>query len=957
MTPDTVGADPALRPLIERPGRDVRPADGDVAACRLLFVAGGDAWRRVRVWRAAGVRCGVVLVHPAEPPEDRAALEPVVQVREATREALVAAEHRVAGGEPGTVVALPGGRADLVRHRFHPTSADPVELTGLEARLLAYLAARSGRVVGRDELQQQVWDHRKAVPTRAVDVAIARLRAKIEPGGARCLLTVRGSGYRLVTEPLLLASVPAASLVGREALLGAVTDALRPPGAAVALVGPPGVGKSALCRAIAASTGARVADLAGGGLDELSAVAAALRIHLPPSGDRVGALLQGLSGGTLILDHTRDDTLIALLAPALGAAGVRLVVASQIAPVVPGLTTLEVRPLPPAEAAVLLRRRAPQLDDATVQELVSGLDGLPLALELAAARAAHLGPEALRDPADRLRLLSPVPDDPARSLAASLARAWDRAWAEDRESLVRLTAFQGSFRLAWARAQLGPDAVQRLAGLAGRSLLSRDGERYRVLPVIATFVRSIAAPGADPRLPWLAEHAGALLARLGRTEARAAWDELADLLPDLCAQLPRARPAEVGPLATAIDVVLLATGTESERERWLSVAATVAAPDRGARAQVAYLQAAVQVNRSPREAAARLAALEPHPDPTRRGLHVLLEVYARTVVEGPGPSRALLAQVHPAEVDERTRWRVRAADAVLREQLGELAPDVTAGFLEASARALLDRGWLHDGVYVGIDAVHRLQAGDRVRAAALLGELVALAPALHDPRLVGQLHLTTGQQHVLDGLSEPALAAFDRAALAFRTADPVRLHQVDSLRAGALLAGGRHAEARVCADRVLGWARSVGHRRAACEVLVRLAEIEIDAGTPERAVPHASAARASAEGLPVKERDAAELTLAAAWCAAGRTAEARGSLERLDAARLTPWDRLQTAVIAWALGGSEEGVRGALDAVDGPVARCARLALLGEDPGAAALRSPSADLRRLGHVLRGPPAA
>jgi len=75
-----------------------------------------------------------------------------------------------------------------------------VTLTGLEHRLLAYLAQREGTVVSRSELLEQVWGYSARAVTRTVDVTVARLRRKLLDN-ARFpvhLESIYGSGYRLV---------------------------------------------------------------------------------------------------------------------------------------------------------------------------------------------------------------------------------------------------------------------------------------------------------------------------------------------------------------------------------------------------------------------------------------------------------------------------------------------------------------------------------------------------------------------------------------------------------------------------------------------------------------------------------------------------------------------------------------------------------------------------------------
>ncbi len=76
-----------------------------------------------------------------------------------------------------------------------------LEMTRKEFGVLRSLAARSGEVVSRDELLNEVWGYEKYPTTRTVDNHIASLRAKLEkdPSQPTRLLTVHGVGYKLVS--------------------------------------------------------------------------------------------------------------------------------------------------------------------------------------------------------------------------------------------------------------------------------------------------------------------------------------------------------------------------------------------------------------------------------------------------------------------------------------------------------------------------------------------------------------------------------------------------------------------------------------------------------------------------------------------------------------------------------------------------------------------------------------
>jgi two-component system response regulator MtrA len=74
-----------------------------------------------------------------------------------------------------------------------------VPVTATEFRLLVELARRPGQVFTRDVLLDRVWNYSYLGDSRLVDVAVQRLRAKIEddPAHPRLITTVRGAGYKL----------------------------------------------------------------------------------------------------------------------------------------------------------------------------------------------------------------------------------------------------------------------------------------------------------------------------------------------------------------------------------------------------------------------------------------------------------------------------------------------------------------------------------------------------------------------------------------------------------------------------------------------------------------------------------------------------------------------------------------------------------------------------------------
>ena len=105
------------------------------------------------------------------------------------------------GGHMQGAVAVGVVTVDFRRHHM---SRDGVllEVSAKELELLRYLVQRRGEVVSRETLLTEVWGHQREVATRTVDNFIVRLRKKIEvdPAVPHYLITVHGSGYKLVEQ-------------------------------------------------------------------------------------------------------------------------------------------------------------------------------------------------------------------------------------------------------------------------------------------------------------------------------------------------------------------------------------------------------------------------------------------------------------------------------------------------------------------------------------------------------------------------------------------------------------------------------------------------------------------------------------------------------------------------------------------------------------------------------------
>ena len=101
------------------------------------------------------------------------------------------------GPDAGALLALGELQLDLARRKAW-RAGRAIDLTNKEFLLLALLMRRAGEVLSRTVLAEQVWDMNFDSETNVVDVAVRRLRAKIDdPFDTRMLRTVRGMGYVL----------------------------------------------------------------------------------------------------------------------------------------------------------------------------------------------------------------------------------------------------------------------------------------------------------------------------------------------------------------------------------------------------------------------------------------------------------------------------------------------------------------------------------------------------------------------------------------------------------------------------------------------------------------------------------------------------------------------------------------------------------------------------------------
>ncbi|MER6826438.1 BTAD domain-containing putative transcriptional regulator [Streptosporangium sp. NPDC000563] len=298
----------------------------------------------------------------------------------------------------------------------------------------------------------------------------------------------------------------------------------------VTLVGPGGAGKTRLAGEVAAKEPGDVCfvELAAvfGAGEAVQAVLGALGVRdaglLPgrPVPAPLARLVAALADRPVLLVLDNCEHLVAEVAELAGhllaaCPGLRVLATGREALGITGEVLHPVAPLPVPRAGTgaeealaypavrLFADRAAavrpgfRVDDANVEQVLGicrALDGLPLALELAAARLRSLPvAEVASRLGDRFRLLSrgsrtALPRH--QTLRAVVAWSWDLLDDDERSLAGRLTVFAGGATLEAAARVCGPseeEVVDLLSSLAEKSLVERVGERYRMLETIRAY--------------------------------------------------------------------------------------------------------------------------------------------------------------------------------------------------------------------------------------------------------------------------------------------------------------------------------------------------------------------------------------------------------------------------------------------------------------------------------------
>ena len=424
----------------------------------------------------------------------------------------------------------------------------PVKLGGRAFDMLVALLERHQRVVSKRELMDVVWP-KLVVEENNLQVQVLALRKLLGPAA---IATVPGRGYRLTLAVEVVGAAARASpaappplpspqrtnltarlppMVGRAADLAALRGLLREH-TLVSIVGAGGIGKTRLAQALVAEIAGDFPD--GAWLVELasladpalvaSAVARVAGITLSAERPAVEAVVSVLRSQRMLLaldncEHLLDGVVDLVDALRRAAPDVRLLVTSQeplkvVDEQVYRLVTLAV---PPAQAEDAGDYSAVQLFVAAakaaeprfaltrrnvgaVADICRHLDGIPLALQLAAARVPLLGIEGLRARLDeRFHVLTGGARTVLRrhqTLRGALEWSHGLLTAEEQAVFRRLGVFAGGFTLEAAQ-EVAADAtvshwqvLEHLGALVDKSLVVAEGEdlpRYRLLETTRAF--------------------------------------------------------------------------------------------------------------------------------------------------------------------------------------------------------------------------------------------------------------------------------------------------------------------------------------------------------------------------------------------------------------------------------------------------------------------------------------
>jgi predicted ATPase len=408
----------------------------------------------------------------------------------------------------------------------------------------------------------------------------------------------------LVAAPIRPAAAPPAPvtpLVGRDSELAAVRSALTV-SRLVTLSGAGGIGKTRLAVEVAAeppeSGAVWFVELAPVIVSDGVATSVARALQLAESpGQELDLICDylGRRRGLLVLDTCEHvvEAVARLVTRLLSRCPDLRILATSRQPLrAPGEQIVQLGGLREATGAEVFTARAraanpaAELDPDRVRAIVVKLEGIPLALELAAARIASLSVEQLADslsrPLDALAGDTLAGDPRHRTMRAVIRWSHDLLDERDRDAFAALSVFVGSFDREAASAVVD-DGSHAVDYLLARSLLTRDADlagqaRYRFLDPVRYFAQETATPTMRDRafrrhLNYHASLAARISGRIQTKEATA-WAAIAracaDDLRKAASYAISERLASAGPLVADLYWPWFLDGQLSELRSWAS---------------------------------------------------------------------------------------------------------------------------------------------------------------------------------------------------------------------------------------------------------------------------------------------------------------------------------------------------------------------------------------------------
>lgn len=619
---------------------------------------------------------------------------------------------------------------------------------------------------------------------------------------------------------------PLDRMVGREADLDALEAEVRR-SRLVTVQGPPGVGKTRLAMELAyrLMMQARpvavcdVTECATAG-DVIVRVATALGVATHGVDERLAARPM-----TLVIDNAEHLTseVAACLEPWLAVAPeLAIVVTTRIRLRVAGEVVFDLSPLDEAAGTELFVERARALrretggDDAAIAELVRTLDGMPLAIELAAARARLYEPAQLLERIGHNLELLHVPDGRSRSLAAALQLSFDLLSPAEQQALAQASVFRGGFSVEAAEAVIdldGKSVVEALEALVDHSLVwtRRVGGRRRL--GLYLVVRDFAAAHLADPAAVRARHTAFFL------RASAEWsDEL------------------IGPNGPAAIVKIAA-----EAENLMAIhRRALADPGRGGDALgAAHALHPLYVTRGPIDHSIAIVeqalAVAPLDHPRRlSALEYVANAMRDTRLGDAADAYDELEQTALALGSRMYVGRAYAGKGIVKFLQRDESGEVEVEAALAIQREVDDRfGESISLASLGHLALYR---NDLAVARELFGRALSLVVEIGDPRNEG-IHLgNLGRVEQECGRLDVARSAFERAREMFRAMEDRRSDAwALSMLACVVQEQGLLDEARLMYRETLVRNEEVGNRRAQGVALAQLARIEQWEGAYEAA--------------------------------------------------------------------------------------------------------------------------